>query len=460
MINKNECCLVNPAGSDALSIWWIDDCFTNANLDDDTGGGYMPMVEIINRNVSCDKDNPSQAYYHNGRVFAMLCTIAKSENMNFYCSSFENAMVNWPEINREKCMVLVDIGYEGFCNKTWNSNRFFEDTFGVDFVQDQLGGAQSKAMIVFLTIDPERVMGWVRKHKKWVPGMSPAIRKIIRGEPPFIPDVEIGALINHFKSRQPRRVSDLSKIQYQKLRNALYNCCVEVYQREELTSPLFTHHMTDGGTGEPEKYNSYINELAKLCINDETGLLLNLPEFRWSEVNAEDPFSFDRPPVRALAQFDKEGKDLSKFLKSLTGEIENMDGDSFAFQLITPTLEANYLWFNASAFGYALFKLASGFKDEIGKLACTADSTFVVRVFENINGNSIKFMADVTQILYPKVGALRFLPIPKSKSSTGKVKQSYETLHKAGFAASPKNGSLWISVKGKRIDEISPWLIK
>lgn len=444
-----------------LSMWWIDDCFTNSDLVGEVDNVYMPFNHIQNGLVLDDKGKPKSDYGQSGIVYSLLCSMADHYQLNLHLASFETAKERWNTINSKSCLVLVDIGYEDFPENCWDGDSFSPGTFGIDFVMSQLGDVEPRATIVFLTIDPERVYSWIGDRGKWLPGMSYPVRKIVKDiDRPRPPERELHALIEYFRARQPRRVSDLNKDQYAELRRGMWEHCLALKDDSKyphISSEFFVHHMTDGGNEQPSKYNVHISEFFKFCIDGGSGLPLNLPEFTWEECAKKEPYSFDRPPVRALAQFDDWSKDITKCFKCLKAEIEHMSSNKFTFSLAVEKISSDYPWCNISALGYALFCLAKGFEGEVSRYQCTSNSAFMLRVFENVEKNSIILCTEVVQILYPKTSSARFLCLPDRSAQEKPIMDFYRSLDANGFITKKSDCSILISVEGKRDHEYDPW---
>ncbi|MFQ6113619.1 MAG: hypothetical protein ACE5NG_05960, partial [bacterium] len=347
-----------------LSIWWVDDCFTNDTKD----GGYLPIATVREGKVSMIRSKNNSTY-----IYEMLLEIAQDEHLNFFVCSFEYAETNWEELNNSKNIVLIDIGYEG-------KEPEVELTYGINFFLEMTKNRPLYASVAFLTIDAQRVTNWIIKTGNWLPSMPFPIAKTRQAPDPEDelkrpPEQEVRAFVRYFKAHQPKRASEWSFETWRALRNKAKDICYEL-GNSGIGHSKWAHHLPFGGhywtnPGDKNKVEPFTkrlrNELEMVSPDVE-----KLPDHYWEAVKTEDIPGWDRPPIRALAQFDGDGKDLTAMLHLLQQDI-NLRPEIQLNILFPPRgqteypLKHDFLWFNACALARGLYTLAESFAHEVAK---------------------------------------------------------------------------------------------
>ncbi len=441
---------VRDMGTDSLSIWWIDDCFTNISLPDYGRTGYLPISKIRRGVISCDPENPSTDYYDSGAAYAALCSISKEKGISFFCSSFEYARDHWADINVKKALLLVDIGYEGFDKTIWDNGKYNAGTFGIDFVHDMLNRKPAEALIVYLTYNPNLISNWMKDNKTWIPGGSYPIRKY-DPETSEAPTVILKALVEYFISRQHQKASDWTAKEYQEVRRNIYNYC------KKQGNEWLAHHWP-GGSEEAGTYLEHVIPIAGLC-KLPNGFPLNSPHFEWGEAQKPLIYSFDRPPIRALATFDR-SNDFLFCLKTFQYEFESELNGVFRLKMDCPdAFTEGCLWFNASALCLGILKIGQGFKGIVRGEMAEGGGLFTLKIDEQAKEKTIQLTLTIEQRLVGSNNEERSYPLPniqsvEDKNDSNKIRDAYEYFRKSGFELHIENGDLLIKIAGEKEDGV------
>ncbi len=174
-------------------------------------------------------------------------------------------------------------------------------------------------------------------------------------------------------------IADFSAEQWASLRTRLGEVCKDIRSkfedavRTEDTKPDCAHHFPCGGL---EDNSAATDSLRTNFVQSATGILKNIragSKNRWFDPRRLTPWCWNSnretdawayPPLRALAQVDGEGHDLSTFFSSLSKTLKSYSVAhqiEFVWDFDEDDLKHNYLWFNAAALGRALEILLNGF---------------------------------------------------------------------------------------------------
>jgi len=361
-LNEVSHCVYNENGS-SLSIWWVDDCFTNRSVAE-ADGGFLPFEDVKNDKV--DEALGSSAF-----LYQMFYTIATAQHLSFHICSFEYAEVNWgTHLNSSRNLVLLDIQYQGKGPQ--------EEKYGIDLFY-RWSQHPVLAMVAFLTIQPNRVAEWVNDTGTtglWLANVPPTITKFRDGKPP---DAQVRKLVSEFKKQQPQMASELEVETWNRLRKKAREVCVELGrcgdERTRINHGEWAHHLPCGG----QKWDSVEDDRIRrftATLRDKlesiSPAVEHWPDHCWDDNSAD---SWDKPPVRALAQVDSEGKDLSTLLYLLRNDIRSVPLIKLN-ALFAPSgdnrgqypLRRDYMWFNACALARGLLLLAKGFSHIVSKI--------------------------------------------------------------------------------------------
>lgn len=356
-----------------LSIWWVDDCFTNKEIK----FGYLPIEHVRKGHVSTDSSGNS------ARIYNLLVKITKEERLNFCICSFEYFEANWHKLNSTSNILLLDIGYEGKGDN--------EDTYGIDLfyslVKAEHGAIREiLAKVAFLTIQPGKIEEWTLKNDIWFYNMPQPIRKAkanqLQGNP--LPEKELKALISYFKESQPKEASQWALDNWRELRNKARDTHQNLIKDQVMDNDDWCHHLPCGG--HPSSDSDFIATATKRlrdAISEILPAASHLPDHCWKQKQEGLP-GWELPPIRALGQIDRAGKDLSVVIflleKAVRESLHRIElniqyhlGKSTSPQLYP--FEHDYLWFNASALARGLYELAHGFHQIVDDLICKKNNT-------------------------------------------------------------------------------------
>ena len=346
-----------------LSIWWVDDCFTNERVANDKAGGFLPIEDVRHGQV-----NPA-VHLYSGHNYNMLLKIAEEEKVSFYVCSFEYAQANWGGIlNKPTNLLLIDIGYEG---------KHEGQTYGIDFYLRMIEKAQLHALLVFLTVDILRVSKWISTHAHELPYkqiLSPCfpfplqkMRDDSNGIP-GPPEKEVKGFVRMLKNLQETPATKWELGIWKALRKKALAACKKLADAEDITHPFWAHHLPHGGDAWSDEER--VERLTNYLCDELNSVLpvMKLPRHRW-ESEDSTKYGWQRPSIRALSQFDSNGKDLTAIFQMIWKKAANISNIMDINILFLPgyQLTHDYLWFNACALAQGLYELAESFAQEVKK---------------------------------------------------------------------------------------------
>lgn len=215
--------------------------------------------------------------------------------------------------------------------------------------------------------------------------------------------------------------------EWQLLRQQIREVCQEIGNGNDVYSFSWAHHLPHGGeySDAPEakeRAEKMTQELRqKLCLF--MPLTDTLPDHSWEENGGRQTPSWERPPIRALAQVDSRAcKDLSTLISLVAADVEHIGNIQLVLSDdLTNTIpkELNFLWFNGSALARGLYQLAEGFFGATGdgriecKISFSKDDgdlqvlTFVIREYkQSVQSDSGVVMVPIPNLQTAKEGSL------------------------------------------------------
>ena len=449
-----------------LSIWWVDDCFTNRTDD----GGYLPIEAITSNAVD------PIIHGNSGDIYEMLLRLTREEGLSFHLCSFEYARTHWETLNSVNHIALIDIGYEGQQEGA---------TYGINFLQEMSSSMPLLASVAFLTIDAKRVTDWIISTGNWLPRMPFPIQKSraalleVMERPP---EQEVKALISYFKRQQPVSASEWRIETWQALRRATQRICDELGQAD-IGHGFWAHHLPHGGqVWTDDSYHNLI-DLWTRHLRDQLKMIspavAAFPEHCWkrssSSLEREQIPGWDMPPIRALAQFDKYGCDLTAVLNIVGDELRRRPGINLnIFFHPRIQLEHDYLWFNACALARGLSILANSFSDEVLKAQHSSQHheslpnlQYKGHVFwqitESLEEVSLGLSIKVHQTFVGWAGpgkkespclVTQLFPFPELRAARGSVRKAYDLLCRTGASIEIHvDGSLMVQIPARATND-------
>jgi hypothetical protein len=410
----------------------------------------------------------------------LLLRIAQEKNINFHICSFEYAEENWHKINSYNHALLIDIGYEGQENAT---------TYGIDFLLKFTENLSLYSLVSFLTVKPEFVIEWIVQNVKWLENMPFPIsksRKIRREEHANLPEPEIRAFVEFFITNRPGRASIWSLSEWQEIRREARKECDRIGQKFGLSNETadWVHHLPFGGRygNNPQRYEASMDQIKKTL--NKIVSIKSLPEYSWQLEDYDGlSSSWDRPPIRALVQFDSDGRDLTTVFYLAAEDVERREEIELNLYVASGFgLIHNYLWFNASALTKGLKILSLGFADEIktdqfsreqegqNEMPKVRPKGYIFwKINEYTSSEKLGLSIQIHQFTVRWNGSIdknqsclttEIFPFPDPDSATGKVEEAYNFLKKSGGVLKRLNdGSLEVFIFAKEVlrdDENQP----
>jgi hypothetical protein len=279
---------------------------------------------------------------------------------------------------------------------------------------------------------------------------------------------------------------------WNRLRTILQQRCETIGAEKEFYHGLWAHHLPHSGSPyHGQNYKEFVQDFSLTNqLRDELLKLApevaNFPHCGWHGEMADEIEPWDQPPLRALAQFDDGGHDLTAAFYLVSQDVQGLMAGSpvqFASNLMKPQdVQYDYLWFNVSALLYGLYTLAQTFRDQINKfieekgnplpVPCVGGALYweiaetqhantielCIHVYQTLFGWSVGPAGDETQPCLVKTP----YPLPASREAQKKVKTGYDSFRKSGANISRwPDGTLELVVTGKKIDdrvvEVVPW---
>jgi|SRR5215213_329306 len=284
---------------------------------------------------------------------------------------------------------------------------------------------------------------------------------------------------------QPR-ASEIDLDTWKRLRKSALAICKELGYKSG--QKYWAHHLPYGGdfSGDKfEKIQTWTGDLKRALLQIASEIE-EFPDYGWEHDTIDAIQGWEQPPVRALAQFTPEAKDLSAAIYLLKKDVRRNTQDTqdqkvkvrFASSLTMRPfdLKHDYLWFNISAVGRGLFLLAESLKGEINKVLkgtkkldelpvkCTGGRIFW-RMTELDKDEKLGLQIEVEQYLigwsvssdmiwknYPCFMRCKY-PLPDPGKATGVVKDAYDYIKRSGARLITNDGTLTIDIEAKVISD-------
>lgn len=235
------------------------------------------------------------------------------------------------------------------------------------------------------------------------------------------------------------RASQWTLDEWRGIRTEAWKSCLKTYEMHKagggkhITNPFWAHHLPDGNdcwSNAPE-YQQLRKECERNLQIDLARCYLDLEQFplsQWEKECTTAP-TWERPPLRAIAQFTDDAGDLKRLLQLARTDTqtavngEKVDGDPEFEVSLELTVKNGYLWLNASCMARGLLELGISLRGAIRKRRDrTAKATVGWKLIEEDAGLVVR----ISQTLNDTVR----LPLPSE--ATGKVLIAYQWLQKAG----------------------------
>jgi hypothetical protein len=249
---------------------------------------------------------------------------------------------------------------------------------------------------------------------------------------------------------------------------------------------LWAHHLPFGGSRWPASSDLYERKIVDWTGTLRRGLLDVAPEIEsfpdhgWAFGVEGGVPGWERPPIRALAQFDNMGRDLTTAFYLAEKDVRRISQSEikvrFASSLtIEPyNLKRDYLWFNVSAIASGLFIIAKNFYDEIREIhegtsnptdlpvPCVGGRIFWsvqefdergklgirIRVHQNVLGWSVNVDEDHPSLVTHSYG------FPEVDRAKKKMKDAYGCFNQSGATVQVDGESLVLEVRAKNVGSI------
>lgn len=373
-------------GNKRINVWWADDCFLSSECIPSTDMAtdviadiYLPLDRLGEFSSDSEKkgiiDNVLErnrsSYMANGEVYLFLKETAKLFDINFNVCTFEYLQQNWQQIDDYGSIVFLDIGYSAKKDQTFGANLYVELT-------KQSGS--TKAEVIFLTSDQNRIKEFVRKSRRVIQPRCIAKEDCVFDN---YKDLEIFIVIESFISKQPCDLGDIDANGWLCLRNLICQK-VDDFSKIYKCGSTWPGHLPTGGKHITSYAIEGVTFLRSSCNHPTSNMPLNLPDFSWTS-----DVRWEVPPVRALAMSEHLGRDLTRFLHHLCEDIkQSFSGRlNLIFTYPSDNFTHDYLWFNVVALGRAIKLLCSCFADELQKVHPVKIGTVMVDVREWCNSD-------------------------------------------------------------------------
>ena len=178
-------------------------------------------------------------------------------------------------------------------------------------------------------------------------------------------------------------VSSIDAQTWVQLRRIARQACQRIAQREGFGARgTWAHHLPHGGNRWAEKdMHAREDELTKELEKEFRTFMRmfgRFPAHGWLKPSQSiEKKSWALPPLRALAQFTNDGKDLTTAFCLVASDVQQLFNERastvghihFGCNLLLRPVKLlhDYLWFNVSAVAEGLFTLANTFTDEVAK---------------------------------------------------------------------------------------------
>lgn len=249
---------------------------------------------------------------------------------------------------------------------------------------------------------------------------------------------------------------------------------------------MWAHHLPHGGkwwgTAISDEQQNLWTARLRGAYRSVAPAARAFPDYAWEMDVNNGIHGWERPPIRALAQFDTDGGDLSAALYLLKNEVGELFKNSVTI-LFASTLSENpnslskdYLWFNVSALAKGLFMLAQTFRDEVDEaikdggskglsLPCIGGHLFW-HITEVDGGEDRGLRIRVHQHLLgwnkdKNKGAPCFHrlshPFPSEVGARGQVREAYKYFRLSGARIDVQGKILVLTLRAAEIrDEVNP----
>jgi hypothetical protein len=273
---------------------------------------------------------------------------------------------------------------------------------------------------------------------------------------------------------------------WRRLRKSALAICKELGNKSG--QKFWAHHLPYGGDFVGDKFKtmqSWTGDLKRSLLQIASEIEM-FPDYGWVHDTIDAIQGWEQPPIRALAQFTPESKDLSAAIYLLKKDVRRNTQDTqeqkvkvrFASSLTMRPfdLKHDYLWFNISAVGRGLFILAESFRGEINKVLredkkidelpvkCTGGRIFW-RMTELDKGKKLGLQIEVEQYLigwsvsddrrwekYPCFMRYKY-PLPDPEKAKGIAKDAYDYIKRSGARLLTKDGTLTIDIEAREVKD-------
>jgi hypothetical protein len=274
---------------------------------------------------------------------------------------------------------------------------------------------------------------------------------------------------------------------WKRVRKESLRICRKLGNPSEVGHKYWAHHLPYGGDGYLWTDKDKVHEWTKALKEGLTKVAPEIdafPDHGWQYETEGGVQGWDKPPLRAIAQFDSPGKDLSAAIYLIKKDVRRIAlSDTkirFASSLTMQpeTLKHDYLWFNVSALAKGLFTLGQSFRGEVNKVVegtRTLDDLPVPcyggRIFWSISevteGENCGLSIDVHQYLigWSVEAELQQWPcfmrakyaLPQPRDAAKAVQEAYDYIERCGAQLAVNDGTLNIRIKAKVVqDEDNP----
>jgi len=278
----------DPGPRNDVSLWWVDDCFKNKMASQ--YGGYL-AIGIISQNEKYEGIlNDIQARFNT------LLDIARAESINLRCCSPEFAERHWRDyLNKSENAVLIDLHYDP------PPDGDDPGSYGIRFYLRMADKYPPiRATCSFFSVKTSLVNDWMSSGADWVPSILFTIDKtetqVLRSQ--------VRQLINYVKDHHFTGASHWSPEEWSQMRTEAWEVCCE-FGPDSDEGPFNAHHLPDGGTSVKDEEEDELASRLKERLSDiGGGAIYRLPDHSWGETDEDLPV-WDRPPIRAIGQFDQ-----------------------------------------------------------------------------------------------------------------------------------------------------------
>ena len=289
--------------------------------------------------------------------------------------------------------------------------------------------------------------------------------------------------------------STIDAQRWRRLRRKAAGACRLIDEEAKLHSKadaggwMWAHHLPLGGkwwgTAIPDEKQSLWTAQLRVACRSVAPAAGAFPDYAWEMDVNNGVHGWERPPIRALAQFDTDGEDMSAALYLLKNEVGELFKNSvtilFASTLSedSNSLSRDYLWFNVSALAKGLFTLARTFRDEVDEAIKNGGSKglrlpgigghLFWRITEVNGGEDRGLSIRVHQHLIgwnkdkhkdaPNFQRLAY-PFPSERQARGQVAEAYHYFRLSGAKIDVQGTTLMLTLRATEVcDEVNPNLV-